>query len=194
MIKKNEDFKSLILIIESILGVDVTKSKSRKRHVVNAKMIFSFLLHKKGYGCSIIAEALFSHHATVLYYFKKVPGHLKYDSKFRNEYEAIQKEDHERTLSNLEMRVFLADAEKTAIDLKMEILALTTVVEQQEVENLRLSGINEIQAEASVRLQKNLKNSIYTETRLFSLYELIKTRTPEGSEKKMLLKLNRLYN
>lgn len=193
-LKKNEDFTSLALIIETVLGVNVTHDRSRKRHVVNAKMIYAFLLHRKGYGCSVIADALKCHHSTILYYFKEVPDHLETDPGFLDEYEAVEKENNDRTLAHLEMRVLLSESDKKIIDLKMEVLKASTAISEANTANIRLSRINKVQAEECVRLQKQLKGSVYTEKRLFPLYQIVKERTTEAKEEVMLSKLKKLYN
>ena len=66
--RKHEEFSYLKTIIRDLLGVDVLEDKSRVQQVVNAKMIYAYILKEKGYGCSVIAKSMGMNHATVLHY------------------------------------------------------------------------------------------------------------------------------
>ena len=79
--RKHEEFSYLKTIIRDLLGVDVLEDKSRVQQVVNAKMIYAYILKEKGYGCSVIAKSMGMNHATVLHYFKTIPWYLTWNTK-----------------------------------------------------------------------------------------------------------------
>ena len=168
---KEEQFNHLQVIIETLLGVDVTTTRSRLRHVVNSKMIYANILYECGYGCSVIARSLKMNHASMLHYFKVFDGYQKSDSMFRNNYERIKSEfnkeyDPVYYLSENELK-------KEAISLRIEKETLTSELE----------------------LIKEKLSLIQTKRNRFGkIYDTIEQRTKSGSEDRILLKINQLFN
>jgi hypothetical protein len=64
--------KSLFLIksINEVSGEDILKNKSRKRNVVEAKMVYIKKMRDFGYTYESIASELNMDHATAIYHFK----------------------------------------------------------------------------------------------------------------------------
>ena len=77
-------------VIEYVLGVNVTLNKSRKRNVVNARVIFSQILKEYGYGCSCISRELDKNHATVLHYFQSYQWNVSQDDELRIGYDIVK--------------------------------------------------------------------------------------------------------
>mgnify|MGYP003649012653 FL=1 len=162
--KRKEDFDTLKSIIFTLLGVDIITSKRRFRHIVNAKMIYSYLLHKQGYGCSVISKSIDMNHATVLHYYRTMENYMKTDFELVRNYELCKKACYGK-----------ADPVDylSTIELKKEVLVL--------------------RQENTVMLFK-LNAEKDKDERLKVLYDIIRERTKEGHEKEMAVKLTRLYN
>jgi hypothetical protein len=168
---KEEHFSHLREIVKIITGVEVRKNKSRIQHIVDSKMIFSNILHERGYGCSIIARYLVMNHATVLHYFKRFPWYLQTDAILRNKYERIKSEFNKE----YDPVYYLSENE-----LKKEVFSL-------RFENKELSSeLKEV--------KNRVKELTSIEERFSDIFKMVKERTKDGKEKEVLKKLNAIYN
>ncbi len=169
--RKHEEFSYLKTIIRDLLGVDVLEDKSRVQQVVNAKMIYAYILKEKGYGCSVIAKSMGMNHATVLHYFKTIPWYLKSDIHLRKNYDRIKKEYYNET----DPVSLLSENE-----LKTDIISL-------KIKNKNLSS--EIK-----RLNSVISSLTKNKEKLQDLFKCVENRTRKGTEQQLLYKLNRFYN
>tara|TARA_R110001592_G_scaffold355102_1_gene655384 strand:- start:1147 stop:1635 length:489 start_codon:yes stop_codon:yes gene_type:complete len=158
-------------VIDTLLGVNVKKTKQRLRHIVNAKMIYAEVLRDLGYGCSIIAKSLKMNHATILHYFKVFPGYIASDSLLRNNYERIKSEFDKE----YDPIYYLSDNE-----LKKEIISLRI---EKELLTSELSNAN-----SALFIIETKEN------RFKDIFDLIESRTRVGTDEEILSKLNRFYN
>jgi hypothetical protein len=85
-------------IIQETLGVDVMR-KSRKRNVVDARKIYSSILHSKGFGPTFIGNSLLKNHATILHYIKETQILILMDQEYRNNHERIS-DAYERRMAD----------------------------------------------------------------------------------------------
>ncbi len=158
-------------VIESVLGVNVTLDKSRKRNVVNARVIFSQVLNERGHGCSCISRELDKNHSTVLHYFKSFTWNVGQDEDLRIGYEMVKYEFEKdyNPLYGLNEPL-----------LKKEIYTLRN-------KNKELySQINDTKNLLSKERKKD--------SRLEDIMYLIRERTVRGSEEQILRKLKTFYN
>jgi predicted RNase H-like nuclease (RuvC/YqgF family) len=158
-------------LIEGVLGVDVRLDKSRRRHVVNARLIYSQILKEEGLGCTQVARSLRKDHATVLHYFKVFDAYVQADKILSDTYNKI-KEMFE-TESDMVPVMSGTDLKKEVYTLRNEIKRLTS---------------------DKRKLISKLTERRETQERLREIFSLIKERTREGSENEILKKLNTFYN
>jgi chromosomal replication initiation ATPase DnaA len=67
--KTIESYK-IIKAIEKFSGIQIENNRSRKRNVVEAKLLFSKLMRDEGYTYQYIGDCIGLDHATVLYHCK----------------------------------------------------------------------------------------------------------------------------
>jgi len=158
-------------IIRIVLGVDVRKAKSRHRHVVNARMIYSYILHKLGFGYSSIGRAMVKHHATVMHYVKNFDNYLMSDPELRRSYIEIKNSFDVDSIDQL----YLSEDE-----LKKELILL-----RKENKSLSLKIIE---------LEEKLISTDSREKRLGKIYKIVDERTKLGFEEESMWAINRLYN
>lgn len=85
---------SLTKAIQSVLNVtiDDMRSASRRRNIVNARFIFSKILHDiTGFSYSHIGQLINRDHATVLYHIKTCRQLIDIDKYFKNMYNEVKK-------------------------------------------------------------------------------------------------------
>ena len=158
-------------LIKSLLKVDVKLSRTRKREVVNARMIYSYILRNCGWGYSAIGRSVVKDHATIMHYVRCFENYMKSDSELRNSYNLILSEFNSRDQSV----VFLTEDE-----LKKELIQL-----RNENKKLSLKIID---------LNKELKSRVEKDDRLENIYKIITQRTIKGQEDKIESLINRMYN
>lgn len=158
-------------MIKTILGVDVRKERKRYHNIVNAKIIYSQILHEAGYGCSVIAKSMIMNHATVLHYFRKFPWYVKTDVQLRNNYEKCKSEFN---------RVYDPIYYLTENELKKELISLR--IEKEKLSS-ELEKLNAIVTESEVK-----------SARLTPLFNIVEQRTRVGTEEEILRRLNQFYN
>lgn len=71
---------------------DQLEKGGRKIEIVYAKIAISKVLHNTGTSIAVIANMLGMNRATVYHYFETFDDRLKYDSKFRENYENFYNE------------------------------------------------------------------------------------------------------
>jgi len=168
---KDKQFLHLQEIIKTLTGVDVQKDKSRIQHIVNAKMIYAIILRDAGYGCSVISRSMVMHHATILHYFKSFDGYVKSDVQFRNSYERIKSEFNRE----YDPIYYLSE-----VELKKELISL-------RIKNELVSSELEL-------CKKNLSEQGKRSKKFDDIFKCIEQRTRPGTEDRVLLKINQMYN
>ena len=109
-LKLNNEALALLEICENTFHCDL-QSKSRKINYVYARMAFSSLLRKRGYGFSTIGSFINRDHATVIHYEKNLEVYLNTDVVFKNRY-GIVKEEFEAICSDNKLKVVANFIEK----------------------------------------------------------------------------------
>jgi hypothetical protein len=158
-------------IIQHHLGVDVIKDKSRTKEKVEARMMFSYIMHEKGYGPSEIGRFLKKDHTSVIHYLKTFPWYLKTDKALSEDYAVVRK-----SFVNDLGHIF----EFTNSELTKEIFFLQ-------------NKINDLYSEQK-QLKDSIESSYKTKGRLQNIFKLIQERTRIGAEDEVLKKLNHFYN
>jgi hypothetical protein len=172
LMRREQEISFLREIIKTLLGVDVKTNRTRVRDVVNAKMIYSWILHNEcGMGCSVIAKSLVMNHATVLHYFKTVPWYLKTDLTLHRNYERIKSE----FLQEYDPVYYMSE-----IELKKELISLR--IENKDLSS-RLSKL-------TTKLESLKKES----NKLPKLIKIVKERTRPGTEEMIAHRMNQFYN
>ena len=78
--------KYLQTIINNEFDVDIL-DKSRKQDVVNARLVYSYILRERGCKFLRIAKSLNKNHSTILYLTRNAPFYLKQDEDLNFRYE-----------------------------------------------------------------------------------------------------------
>jgi hypothetical protein len=159
-------------VIKIVLGVDVKTAKSRKRMVVNARMIYSYILHKNGWGYSAIGKCLVKHHATIIHYVKNFENYKKGDLDLRRQYIEVK--------NSFSEGIFNEVSNLSEDELKKELILLTN-------KNKSLSLY-------ITELEEKLKSVVYNNKRLNDIYKIIEERTKVGAEENVKWAINRMYN
>jgi len=157
--------------IEYVLGVNVTLNKSRKRNVVNARVIFSQILKERGYSSVCIGKALDKNHATVLHYFKSFTWNVEQDEDLKIGYEEVKYE-------------FEQDYDP--------LYGLNYPLLKKEIYTLRNKN-KELYSQI-IDTKNLLSKEKRKDSRLEDIMYLIRERTVNGSEEQILRKLKTFYN
>lgn len=83
--KREDTLKQLIL---ELLGVDIMVA-NRNRELVDARKIYSTILHSQGQGVTTIAKTIDKNHATIIHYIKDSEILLLMDKTFKDNYDMI---------------------------------------------------------------------------------------------------------
>ena len=79
---------TLKVLIHELLKIDIMK-KSRRRDVVDARKIYSTILHTQGQGVTHISKTLRKNHATIIHYIKDSQILLLMDKKYKENYNFV---------------------------------------------------------------------------------------------------------
>lgn len=79
------EFIELKTIVDSVFGEDI-RTKRRTRNLIDARKIFSKILHDRGYTFSVIGLFLKKDHATIIHYLKDIDFLLKQEQKLLKKY------------------------------------------------------------------------------------------------------------
>ena len=132
-----DDQRACILkeIILEELGIDVMQ-RCRKRNIVDARKIFSYILSKSGhYGCSKIARLLNMNHATIIFYLKEIETLLLIDTDVKQDYERVL-EAYTRKIAGGELSLM------TRLELEKEVERLRANYYELQVDYLKTKDEN----------------------------------------------------
>lgn len=160
------EFIELKSIVDSVFGEDIT-IKRRTRNLIDARRIFSKILHDRGYTFSSIGLFLKKDHATIIHYLNDVDFLLKQEQNLLKKYIICRD-------------AFLKDREILSI-IKQKDIASTIFQLQNDNEKLLLER----------NFVLNLKNKYQ---RLDKIINLIDERIAEGYEIGFEKKLYGLLN
>lgn len=182
---KQSKIDRLQAIIKSTLLVDVKNDKNRRRNTINARYIYAEILRKDGFGCSDIGRSICKNHATVLHYFKNFDGFIESDKTFRETFDLIRKRytDHYDYVIDMSYE----EIKKEAFALRIENKKLNSETDRLQLELHSLK-------ESFKVIEKETQERAEQEERLNKIYTVIKQRTKNGTEEKVLNKINNLYN
>lgn len=182
---KQSKIDRLQAIIKSTLLVDVKNDKNRRRNTINARYIYAEILRKDGFGCSDIGRSICKNHATVLHYFKNFDGFIESDKTFRETFDLIRKRytDHYDYVIDMSYE----EIKKEAFALRIENKKLNSETDRLQLELHSLK-------ESFKLMEKETQEKAEQEERLNKIYTVIKQRTKNGTEQKVLNKINNLYN
>lgn len=136
----NEDAHRLAIVVQKVCMLNMFKN-SRERRYIQARMMFSYILKERGYGCSLIGKMLNKTHASIINYFNGMWWYIKTDDSFKRNLELIKKEfESAQIIKN----------PKTKKDLKKLIHYL-------EGQNVLLSLTNSSLNEENKKLKKQIK-------------------------------------
>ena len=182
---KQSKIDRLQAIIKSTLLVDVKNDKNRRRNTINARYIYAEILRKDGFGCSDIGRSICKNHATVLHYFKNFDGFIESDKTFRETFHLIRKRytDHYDYVIDMSYE----EIKKESFALRIENKKLNSETDRLQLELHSLK-------ESFKLMEKETQEKAEQEERLNKIYTVIKQRTKNGTEEKVLNKINNLYN
>lgn len=146
-------------------------SKCRERRFVNARMTFSYIMKKRGYGLSSIGRLLNKNHATIIHYLKNIEWYMKTDSEFRVKFNNVYED------------CYLDDESIHLLDEDALIKEVFSLRKENKILYSQVEGLKKEQA-----------RSKRDEQRFGTIFETIQNRTHPGSEDEVLSKLNLMYN
>lgn len=132
-----DDQRAFILkeIILEELDIDVME-KCRKRNIVDARKIFSYILMKSAnYGCTKIARLLNMNHATIIFYLKEIETLMLVDTDVKKDYEIVY-EAYTRKISGGELSLM------TRLELEKEVERLRARYYELQVDYLKIKDEN----------------------------------------------------
>jgi hypothetical protein len=189
-LKLNNEALSLLEICENTFHCDL-QSKSRKTNYVYARMAFSCLLRKRGYGFSKVGSFINKDHATIIHYERNLEVYLKTDDIFRNRYGLVEEEFQ-------------------AVHTKNKLKVVANFIEKKDKENyyLALPHYNKELINHIIFLNKQKKDlhlkieqmQLQVDTlnqsknRVKNLIDIVSQRTRIGTEIDIEKRMNTWYN
>ncbi|MCH9838680.1 hypothetical protein K0U83_23655 [bacterium] len=160
-----EEIRRLADICYILFDADVFIS-CRRREYVDARVVFSALLHEQGMGPSAIGEVLGRNHATIIHYLRKFEALLETDKVFRKKYVKCR----EQYIGKDPIFYYSApELRRKFMDMRDEL------------------------TRTKARLAK-AEEEIAVERRLQPIIHMVRIRTKRGQEEEVANKINRMYN
>ena len=170
--------------VEKEFGIDNLRERRRYNDIVNARMVYSYILRGLGYSLTDIGKSLGKHHATIINYLDNMEGYLKTDPVLRKKFDKVSRsflgEEMEIDNSSLTMDATLKYAELKEVELKNKINILESRIKDLTSELLEYRST-----------QKFNSDDI---DRFYNIFKLVKQKTKHGDEFKVFQKLNKLYD
>jgi hypothetical protein len=170
--------------IEREFGIENLRERRRYNDIINARMIYSYILRGLGYTLTDIGKSLGKHHATIINYLDNMEGYLQTDTILRDKFNKVSRsflgEDIEISNDSLNTNAALKYAELKEVELKNRISILE-------------SRIKELTSEVLEHRSSNKFNSEDID-RFYNIFKLVKQRTKHGDEYKVFQKLNQMYD
>lgn len=161
------EIEALQSIIKDVFNVNIMKT-TRKRELVDARIIYSKILRERGYTLKTIGVSLGKDHSTILHYMSMVDFILKQDDRLLERYMQCRDE-------------FLKD--------RQPIIKNATEKELMDRINSLNKRLDDLLLERNNILNLEIKNR-----RLESIIDLINARTPQGTERIIEKKINQMFN
>jgi hypothetical protein len=170
--------------VEKEFGIDNLRERRRYNDIVNARMVYSYILRGLGYSLTDIGKSLGKHHATIINYLDNMEGYLKTDPVLRKKFDKVSRsflgEEMEIDNSSLTMDATLKYAELKEVELKNKI-------------NILESRIKDLTSEV-LEYRSTQKFNSDDIDRFYNIFKLVKQKTKHGDEFKVFQKLNKLYD
>ena len=170
--------------VEREFGIDNLRERRRYNDIVNARMVYSYILRGLGYSLTDIGKSLGKHHATIINYLDNMEGYLKTDPVLRKKFDKVSRsflgEEMEIDNSSLTIDATLKYAELKEVELKNKINILESKIKDLTSEVLEYRST-----------QKFNSDDI---DRFYNIFKLVKQKTKHGDEFKVFQKLNKIYD
>ena len=170
--------------VEKEFGIDNLRERRRYNDIVNARMVYSYILRGLGYTLTEIGKSLGKHHATIINYLDNMEGYLKTDPVLRKKFYKVSSFflGDEINISNgsLTTNETLKYAELKEVELKNKI-------------NILENRIKDLTSEV-LEYRSNQKFNADDIDRFYNIFKLVKQKTKHGDEFKVFQKLNKLYD
>ena len=158
-VDQRSDIEVVRNIVEMVTGVNI-HAKSRKRTIVEARMVYSAILREAGYSLPFIADTLKKDHTTIIHYLRLVKDLSETDNQVMRRYLRCRE-------------LFILEKQPVNLvnptDYKSEVERLKTRIEIMKAENYMLN-------EELIQLKVSDGN------RLLKIFKLIEENTPKGYE------------
>lgn len=166
---REEERENLLKTVNRVSGLDVL-SQCRERPYVNARIVYSYILFKRGHSYTDIARTINRNHSTIIHYMRNAEWLIKNEDELNMLHEACL-DIHSKGYG---------DEEVTEADLLKKI-----VEKDKEIEQLSLR----IQ-----QLTSQLKQKRDEEERFAPMFAFLRNRVPLGREEELTSKFNRVIN
>ena len=163
----NKDFELAKKIVEEELSLDIMKV-TRKRSVVESRMIFSKILRNYRHSFTDIGKYLNKDHTTIIHYISKLDGLLETEDAMMTTYMSC-------------METFISEKEPVNL-LDDKLTSEVNVVLMSKIQSLMIE-------------KKALESKLYRgNARLKTIIAILDRNTPLGKEDEMEQKIRRMLN
>jgi hypothetical protein len=160
--ESNSDIDTLKNIVEMVMSVGLMET-NRRRCVVEARMVYAYILRELNYSLNRIGMSLNKDHTTIIHYLSSVRKLLEIDEELLKKYHKCRD-------------IFMADRDPKFIskkeDLKIEVFRLSSKIEVLMIENGHLQK----------EIKKLKEESKLSNKRLNRVFKFIDEHTPKGHE------------
>ncbi len=161
-----EDCNDLKAIVEKVFDVDI-RNKKRERNIVEARMIFSKILHEKGLPLVFLGRYINKSHATIIHYVKTADKLFSVYPDFAKKYNTCN--DY---FSNGGLPTYYMSPR----GMRNTISVLRKRITELQEEN-----------NTTIRISKRY-------SRLMDILELLDKKVKVGDEEKVRLMINKMLN
>jgi hypothetical protein len=162
-----QEMDSLKYVIDKLFNINVMKN-SRTRNVIDARLIYAKILRDRGHTLTSIARSLHKDHTTIIHYISQVDHLLRHDVRLAEKYIACKE-------------LFLRDKPFLSENLKESDVVSRLIKLTSDYEKLILE-------------RKNVLSMRDKYKRIEGIVDLVDSRTPNGSEKIIEEKINKMFN
>jgi hypothetical protein len=170
--------------IEREFGIENLRERRRYNDIINARMIYSYILRGLGYTLTDIGKSLGKHHATIINYLDNMEGYLHNDPALRKKFDKV---------SNSFLGEGIAiDNDELTVDSRLKYAELKELELKNRI-NILENRIKELTSEVLEHRSSHKFNSDDID-RFYNIFKLVKQRTKHGDEYKVFQKLNQMYD
>lgn len=166
---REEERRNLLKTVNRVSGVDIL-SQCRERPYVNARIVYSYILFKRGHSYTDISRTINRNHSTIIHYMRNAEWLIKNEDELNMLHEACldvhRKGYGDEKVTEADLLKHLAQKDKQIEQLSLQIEQLNSQLKQKRKE----------------------------EERFEAMFAFLRNRVPLGREEELTSKFNRVIN